>query len=70
MLFRENDPFHFLNLHTAMLSLFRAATYEDWTDIMCEPPKTNIGGESTSPIYVSGAPGAEDEQTNRWVRNS
>ena len=34
MLFRENDPVHFRSLHVAMLSLFRMATLEDWTDIM------------------------------------
>jgi voltage-gated sodium channel len=33
-LFRENDPVHFGNLQTAMLSLFRVVTLEDWTDIM------------------------------------
>jgi len=32
--FRDNDPWHFGSLHIAMLSLFRAATFEDWTDIM------------------------------------
>jgi voltage-gated sodium channel len=32
--FRENDPFHFGSLGMAMLSLFRAATLEDWGDIM------------------------------------
>eukprot|EP01052_Picozoa_sp_SAG31_P006069 SAG31_NODE_275_length_18666_cov_8.489309_12_plen_1217_part_00 len=32
-LFQDNDPWHFANLHTAMLSLFRASTFEDWTDI-------------------------------------
>ena len=34
VLFSENDPWHFGKLHVAMLSLFRIATYEDWTDIM------------------------------------
>ena len=34
MLFRENDPVHFGNLWTALLSLFRVVTLEDWTDIM------------------------------------
>ena len=34
ILFRENDPFHFGNLQMAMLSLFRVATLEDWSDIM------------------------------------
>mmetsp|Transcript_856 Transcript_856/g.1796 ORF Transcript_856/g.1796 Transcript_856/m.1796 type:complete len:1273 (-) Transcript_856:158-3976(-) len=32
--FRENDPFHFGSLGIAMLSLFRCATLEDWSDIM------------------------------------
>lgn len=34
MMFQDNDPHHFPDLHTAMLSLFRASTFEDWTDIM------------------------------------
>jgi len=34
ILFKENDPWHFGTLHFSMLSLFRAATFEDWTDIM------------------------------------
>ncbi len=33
-LYGENDPIHFRNLQTAILSLFRVATLEDWTDIM------------------------------------
>ena len=33
-LFRENDPIHFESLHLTLLSLFRVATLEDWTDIM------------------------------------
>ena len=33
-LFRENDPVHFRDLPTALLSLFRVVTLEDWTDIM------------------------------------
>lgn len=33
-LFSENDPLHFRNLETSMLSLFRAVTLEDWTDLM------------------------------------
>lgn len=32
--FRTNDPFHFGSLGVAMLSLFRCATLEDWSDIM------------------------------------
>ena len=30
----QTDPWHFQNLGVAMLSLFRAATLEDWTDLM------------------------------------
>ena len=33
-LFSDNDPVHFRNLQTSMLSLFRAVTLEDWTDLM------------------------------------
>lgn len=33
-LFGANDPVHFEDLETAMLSLFRVVTLEDWTDIM------------------------------------
>eukprot|EP00941_MAST-03F_sp_MAST-3F-sp1_P006176 g6176.t1 len=34
MLFQKNDPWHFGSLHDAMISLFRATTGDDWTDIM------------------------------------
>lgn len=34
MQFGQNDPVHFGDLETAMLSLFRIVTLEDWTDIM------------------------------------
>jgi Ca2+-binding EF-hand superfamily protein len=34
ILFEKNDPWHFGTLHLAMLTLFRASTLEDWTDIM------------------------------------
>jgi len=33
-LWRDNDPVHFRNISSAMLSLFRVITLEDWTDIM------------------------------------
>jgi voltage-gated sodium channel len=32
--FSKNDPIHFGNLPISMISLFRAATFEDWTDLM------------------------------------
>lgn len=34
ILFRENDPWHFGDLAVAMLTLFRCATLEDWTDVL------------------------------------
>ena len=34
MLYGANDPIHFGNLQVSMLSLFRAVTLEDWTDLM------------------------------------
>ena len=34
ILFRTNDPVHFGNLWTSLLSLFRIVTLEDWTDVM------------------------------------
>jgi len=34
IMFSENDPMHFGNLQLALQSLFRAATMDDWTDIM------------------------------------
>lgn len=32
--FGPNDPVHFADLQTGMLSMFRVATLEDWTDVM------------------------------------
>ena len=32
--FRRNDPMHFRSLPVALLTLFRCATLEDWTDVM------------------------------------
>ena len=48
VLFRENDAVHFGNLQIALLSLFRAASCEDWTDIMY----TNMLGCEVSPYYA------------------
>lgn len=33
-LFRDNDPIHFRDLPTSLLTLFRVVTLEDWTDVM------------------------------------
>ncbi|QGJ70035.1 Voltage-gated sodium channel subunit [Planctomycetales bacterium 10988] len=55
-LFRDNDPVHFRDLQTAMLSLFRVVTLEDWTDVMYIQmygsdvyPYTNTTGIETIP---------------------
>ena len=34
ILFRANDKWHFDNLHITIMTLFRIATGEDWTDVM------------------------------------
>merc|ERR1711865_280231 len=34
MLFENNDPFHWANLHVSIMTMFRVATGDDWTDIM------------------------------------
>lgn len=33
ILFAENDPLHFGSLHIALITLFRSATLEDWSDL-------------------------------------
>ena len=33
-LFAKNDPWHFGSLHIALITLFRCATMDDWTDVM------------------------------------
>lgn len=33
-MFRDNDPVHFKDLPTSLLTLFRVVTLEDWTDVM------------------------------------
>jgi len=51
-LFWKNDPLHFGELGTAMLSLFRISTLEGWSEIMyvnmfgCDDPKWGYGPES------------------------
>lgn len=34
ILFQQNDPWHFGSLHFSLLTLWRCATFEDWTDVM------------------------------------
>jgi len=58
-LFRENDPFHFGNLQTALLSLFSVVTLEGWTNIMyiqmygTEYAATTGLSEGTPPISTA-----------------
>lgn len=47
-LFGANDPAHFGTLHDASLSLLRAVTLEDWTDLMY----TQIAGSDAYPGHL------------------
>ena len=51
-LFGENDPIHFRNLQTSVLSLFRVVTLEDWTDVMY----INMYGSNSCLLYTSPSP--------------
>ncbi len=63
--FAENDPIHFSDLQTSMLSLFRVVTLEDWTDIMyinmygCE----NYGYDGNMDLCTSSIPNAAGSVT-------
>lgn len=54
-IFGTNDPLHFKDLQTSMLTLFRVVTLEDWTDVMyinmygC----ANYGYESSKALCTS-----------------
>ncbi len=50
-LFRGNDPVHFQNLSTSLLTLFRVVTLEDWTDVMY----IQIYGSEAYPGYADFA---------------
>jgi voltage-gated sodium channel len=61
-LFGKNDPVHFGNLHTALLTLFQIVTLEGWADIMyvnifgCDHPQWGTEGcTSPEPHTVGGA---------------
>ena len=51
--FRRNDPYHFGNVGLAMLTLYRIATFEAWTNIMyiniygCDSQNTSVLGVCT-----------------------
>jgi len=48
--FQKNDPFHFGSLGVAMVTLFRCATLEDWSDVMY----INFYGCDSQAIQVNG----------------
>lgn len=63
-IFSANDPWHFVDLETSMLSLFRVVTLEDWTDVMytqmfgCAIYPTPGGAEyctKPQPMPIAGA---------------
>lgn len=48
----ENDPIHFRNLQSSILTLFRVVTLEDWTDVMyINMYGSDIYGYSDSDIF-------------------
>ena len=57
--FQKNDPFHFGSLGQAMLTLFRCATLEDWSDVMyinfygCDGQQFQVNGVYSG---LDGAP--------------
>ena len=57
-LYGENDPIHFRNLQTSVLSLFRVVTLEDWTDVMYIH------------MYGSDNYGYSDQDLARWEPSS
>eukprot|EP00937_MAST-01D_sp_MAST-1D-sp2_P003360 g3360.t1 len=64
MLFKKNDPWHFGTLGHALLSLFRVATGEDWTDVMY----INIFGCQSFGYSTNGmAPGCTSTKAWRWL---
>ena len=62
-LYSDNDPVHFRNLQTSMLSLFRAVTLEDWTDLMYINMygSANYGYDASSYAMLEGMGITRDE---------
>jgi voltage-gated sodium channel len=57
-LYAENDPIHFRNLQTSILTLFRVVTLEDWTDVMYIN------------MYGSENYGYNSSELNKWAPTS
>jgi voltage-gated sodium channel len=53
VMFRNNDPFHFGSIGVAMITLFRVATLESWSNVMyinwygCDSQSLGVVGVST-----------------------
>merc|ERR1719261_2429731 len=63
-MFKSNDPWHFGTLGHALLTLFRVATGEDWTDVMY----INILGCKHYGYAGNGMnPSCKDSASWRWV---
>lgn len=61
--FRDNDPVHFGTLETAFLTLFRMATFEDWTDVMY----TELYGCDVYPYHFRTHWCTKPERAMSWV---
>lgn len=63
-LFGTNDPYHFGNLQSSLLSLFRGVTLEDWTDLMY----IQMFGCAEYPFpEMPSGPRCEASQGNWWL---
>lgn len=52
-MFGTNDPDHMASLHTTLLTLFRCATLEDWSDVMYTAMLGKVVWE-LDPVCVQG----------------
>ena len=72
MLFGLNDPWHFGNLSRSLMTLFRASTLEDWTDIKyinyfgCDSPYYDSGIYHLNDPYQS-PPIERSALLGRWL---
>lgn len=56
-LFGQNDPMHFRNLHTSLLTLFEIVTLEGWIDIMnIQVHGSDVVGYADVPPYIASLP--------------
>ncbi|MGJ3242150.1 MAG: ion transporter [Opitutales bacterium] len=56
--FRGNDPGHFGDLGSALLTLFRVVTLEDWTDVMYSAIHGTLAYPAQGPVPVGPDPQA------------